>query len=278
MDDMKAIYLFVLTITSSLSISNVTFGDQLTSEKYKRLGEVPESVWEVLSTKSIYFGHNSVGRNILSGVKKLLNENPQIKLTIKETYNPKEFAPGTLAHSKIGYNRDPQSKLTAFDFYMNVGGASASDVAFFKYCYVDINRETNVDEVFSDYIFKIKRLKTAYPNTIFLHTTVPLTTIQSGVKASIKKVIGRPLAGVQENIKRNLFNELLRNEFGETDPIFDIAKIESTFPDGQRSSFTINDKQFYSLVPEYSYDGSHLNETGQRVLAEHLLLLLVDLF
>jgi len=246
--------------------------------KYKNLDDVPNSAWEKISRKSIYFGHHSVGSNIVSGIIELLKENQEIKLNIKETYNPEEFTAGTLAHSRIGYNFDPQSKLIAFDFYMNAGGANATDISTFKYCFLDFSDKTDVTEIFDHYKVTINRLKQHYPDTVFLHSTVPLTTIQSGMKATVKKILGRSPWGVNENMKRNQFNELIRETFGATDHIFDIATVESTFPDGRRSFIINNDKKVYTLAPEYSSDGSHLNEIGRKVAAEQFLVLLANIF
>jgi hypothetical protein len=52
--------------------------------------------------------------------------------------------------------------------------------------------------------------------------------------------------------------------------------MESTFPDGTRETFSSDEKTYYALVPEYTYDDGHLNETGRKKAAEQLLLLLVN--
>jgi hypothetical protein len=71
-----------------------------------------------------------------------------------------------------------------------------------------------------------------------VHFTNPLTQRQTGPKAWIKKIIGRPIGGVDDNIKRNKYNDMLINQYEGKEPIFDIAKIESTFPDSSRFSFS----------------------------------------
>ena len=81
----------------------------------------------------------------------------------------------------------------------------------------------------------------------------------------------------QQNIIKNEYNELLLSEYAEKGFVFDIAKIESTYPDGKRSTFTRNGKTYYTLVPEYSRDGAHLNETGRKIVAEQFLILLAKL-
>jgi len=69
---------------------------------------------------------------------------------------------------------------------------------------------------------------------------------------------------------------MLLNKYKGKESIFDIAKIQSTFPDGTRSIFTKDGKTYYSMVPEYSYDGGHLNELGRKKVAEQLLVLFAN--
>jgi hypothetical protein len=57
---------------------------------FPSIKNVPESQWEELSKKRIYFGHQSVGVNIVDGIKDVLRENPQIKLRVVETSSPSE--------------------------------------------------------------------------------------------------------------------------------------------------------------------------------------------
>jgi hypothetical protein len=79
-----------------------------------------------------------------------------------------------------------------------------------------------------------------------------------------------------DNIQRNKFNHLLREQYKSYDPIFDLAKIESTFPNGKTCSFTKNGTIYHSLVPAYTNDGGHLNELGGKVVARHLLMFLAN--
>ena len=124
---------------------------------------------------------------------------------------------------------------------------------------------------------KLSQLKAKYPDMVIIHFTTPLTQRQTGIKASIKKLIGRPIGGVDDNIKRNEYNEMLIKKYEGKEPVLDIAKIESTFPDGTRETFSQDGKSYYSMVPEYTYDGGHLNETGRKKVAEQLLILLANL-
>jgi lysophospholipase L1-like esterase len=70
---------------------------------------------------------------------------------------------------------------------------------------------------------------------------------------------------------------LLRKNYEGKEPVFDLARIESTRPDGTRETFTQDGKTYYALVPAYTKDGGHLNKLGRKKVAEQLLLLLVSL-
>ena len=74
-----------------------------------------------------------------------------------------------------------------------------------------------------------------------------------------------------------MFNDLLREELGKEELLFDLALIEATFPDGTRNVHQKDGQSFHALVPEYTYDGGHLNEKGRRIVAEQLLIFLANL-
>ena len=246
---------------------------------YNKYSDVPGAVWQKLANKSIYFGHQSVGYNILEGVSTLIKENSDIPLKIEETKTPKTFQPGVLTHSRLGENTVPKSKLNGFVDLVNKDGKNDADIMFFKFCYIDFNEKTDVKALFKDYQKALAQLKQKHPKTIFIHVTAPLTTIKQGegLKAWIKKIIGRPMEGTMENIKRHEYNEMIRAAYSGKEPLFDLAKIESTFPDGSRSTFESDGKTYYSLVPEYTSDGGHLNDMGKTTVAGHFLVTLVNL-
>lgn len=137
--------------------------------------------------------------------------------------------------------------------------------------------ETDVERLFAEYKNSAEEIRKKYPDMEIIHFTVPLTQRQTGWKASIKKIIGKEIGGVPDNMRRTNYNEILVKEYLGKDPILDIAKIESTFPDGTRCSFDKDGKTYYSLVPEYTGDGGHLNEIGRRKVAEQFLLILANL-
>ena len=234
---------------------------------------VPDSAWRKLDEKKIYFGHQSVGQNIIEGLELIKKDSPQIKLKIVAISDASGLSGPMFAHSDLGENEDPESKMQAFSAFMEKGIGNSADIAFFKFCYVDITAKSDVEKIFSEYKNAMTNLKKKYPRTVFIHTTVPLTVSQTTLKTLVKRVLGKQ----DNNIKRNRLNEMLRQEYAGKEPLFDIAKVESTYPDGSRSSFEKGVATYYSLVPEYTDDGGHLNERGQRAVAQELLVLLSQL-
>jgi len=267
------VFTFFLTFLISCN------GGEMSKEtiEFPSIKDVPASAWEKLSQKKIYFGHQSVGFDIIDGIEDLMKENPQIKLNIVETADQSDFKLGLFAHSKVGKNVDPKSKIDEFAKFINKGIGGKADVAALKFCYIDFRPATNTKNVYIDYSNSISKIKNKYSNLTIIHFTTPLTQKQTGIKAIIKKLIGKPVSGIEENIKRYEYNEMLRKEYEGKEPLFDIAKIESTFPNGTRCSFTKDGKTYYSMVPEYTYDGGHLNELGRKKAAEQLLILLSEL-
>lgn len=251
---------------------------QINNAKLPSIKDIPNSSWEKLSQKKIYFGHQSVGFNIIDGIKDLMKENPQIKLNIVETSEHKNFDNPIFAHSRVGSNKDPNSKTDAFAELMNKGICDRMDIAFFKFCYVDIDGQTDVQEVFTQYKDTLARLRAKHPKTTFVHVTVPLSTTKATWKTWIKKILRKDeIWEYDSNIRKNEFNDFLRKEYSGKEPIFDLAYVESTFPDGRRSTFTKAGETYYSMAPEYTHDGGHLNETGRKRAAEQLLILLANL-
>ncbi len=234
------------------------------------LNKIPEAVWQKLAEKKIYFGHQSVGFNIIDGIEDIKQSNTRIKLTIVKVGSIAELKGPMFAHSSVGQNSDPSSKMKAFVDILEQGTKNQTDIAFFKFCYVDIFNNTDVDKMFAEYKNTLELLKKNHPGTRFVHVTVPLTETKKTMKNIVKKLLGR----VDDNVNRNIFNDMLRKEYSGKEPIFDIAMAESTYPDGARMSFKQKGVTYYSLVPEYTTDGGHLNEQGKRAVAQELLLLL----
>lgn len=248
------------------------------SANLKSIQEIHQEKWLNLSHQKIYFGHMSIGYNIISGLKKVIQKNPKIELNIIEI-DPNQILPistPVFAHSRIGGNEDPKSKIDAFVSLMENGMAKNVDIAFFKLCYVDITLNTDTKDLFSYYKSAMQKLSEKYPETIFVHITTPLTSRQTGLKAFIKKIIGRPLRGAN-NPAREQYNAMIRGEYTQTGKLFDLALIESTCSDMNVKNCQAMNKENHSLQPAYTEDGGHLNDFGSEIVAEQLLIFLATL-
>ncbi len=243
---------------------------------YDKFDKVPAQNWQAVNKGRIYFGHHSVGNNILDGMRAVIGDHPAIDFTIAVGTDKDAFKRNALVHSPVGANKNPTSKIDAFAKYIENGLGNQCDVAFFKFCYIDFDATTDVDALFAQYRQTMDRLKQKYPRTTFVHVTVPLTVIQTGPKAWVKRIIGRPIRGYAENAARNRFNQLLINTYQNKMPIFDLAAAESTYPDGRRYSYEHEGQVYNALVPAYASDGKHLNADGGRHVAKELLLVLAN--
>jgi hypothetical protein len=227
--------------------------------------------YQALTKRRIYFGHQSVGADIVKGIKEITGEEYATRLRVVEAEGPAAFGQPVFAHSYIGENGNPDLKIDRFETIIRSGVGNRADIAMFKLCYIDIVAGTDVPKIFTHYRETLSRLEKTYPHVKFVHITVPLTTLQTGPKAWTKRALGRSAGGYEENVARSAYNELLRKEYAGREPIFDLAKMEATTPDGSISSFTANGRQVDMLTPAYTTDGGHLNELGRRRIARELL-------
>ena len=237
------------------------------------LDSIPQARWDALSKKRIFFGHQSVGMDVMSGIADIMHQSPRIQLSIRRTRDPKDFERPLFAESPIGRNGNPKSKIEDFRTVMEGGVGATVDIAFFKLCFVDMHSNTDVEALFSYYKKVMDGLMAEFPKVRFIHCTAPLTKMDSGVKLAIKKLLGRD-GGAAANLKRTAYNRMIADGYGQKGTIFDIARYESTFPDGTRMACRNDGKDCYGLIPGYTYDGGHLNQTGRIIVAKGLLELL----
>lgn len=229
---------------------------------------------QTLTQRKIYFGHQSVGANILQGLDDLARTH-RIPLSISVWTQTPLDNPG-FYHALNGTNEDPRSKIRAFTDSQTKLGASAQ-FAFFKFCYIDFVANTNEEALFAQYQAAFAELRSKYPKTQYVHVTTPLTVVQTGAKAWFKGLAGKTPYGAKENAVRHRFNERLRQAYCGKEPLFDLARIESTRTDQGFESYRFEGKNLPKLVAAYTDDGQHLNGVGQRIVASQLALFLADL-
>ena len=225
-----------------------------------------------VSRHRVLFGHQSVGANILEGVSELA-AGAGVPLQIVDVKAAVEVRPGTLGHTFVAENGNPVKKLASFARAM--GGSEVElDIALVKFCYVDITSDTDVRALFEQYQATLGRLRASHPRTVFVHVTAPLTDIQQGPKALIKKLIGKAPYGIAENIRRDQYNELLRQAYAGREPLFDLARVESTGRDGRPVKVEWRGQTLPALASELTDDGGHLNAEGRLKVARELISVL----
>ena len=210
---------------------------------------------QLLAGKRIYFGHQSVGANLLDGVKTLAAENA-VAIPIDEAPQASRIQGGGFSHVFVAENGDPLRKLRSFEAALGEG--AQVDVALLKFCYVDVKARTDAEALFQRYRTALEAMRAKNPRTVFVHVTVPLTAAQSGLKALVKRLMGR----APDNVRREEYNQLLRTAYAGREPVFDLARLESISPDGTQGR---------ALYAGYTDDGGHLNAEGRRYLARHLI-------
>ena len=227
---------------------------------------------ERLAQRRIFFGHQSVGENLLDGVKQLATK-AGVPVRIIETDAASKVGPATFGHTFVAENGNPTHKLQSFNQAM--GSQSAGlDIAFMKFCFVDFNVNTDVKELFAHYQATIDDLRTRNPGTTFIHVTAPLTGDQGGFKGFVKRLLGRAPYGIMENIRLEEYNALLRQAYRGREPIFDLARVESTAPDGKVLTAKWQGSVTPTMVPGYTDDGGHLNAAGRLRAARELISVL----
>ncbi len=238
-----------------------------------------EQILTEVSKKKIFFGHQSVGNNIIGGISRILESCSDNRLVIKETSDANDLNLPIFAHARLGRNLDPKLKCDEFKRVLDSGIGNQVDVAMLKFCYADIDENTNIKEVFKYYRATFLYLEKKYPRVRFIHLTVPVTVSQNplGLKARIKRLFRKELYGEKGNVNRNKFNALLTSFYNKNNLIFDLAKIEATKPDGSLNIFKAGDGyKYYVLVESYSDDGEHLNYVGGKIVAKELLKFITE--
>lgn len=223
---------------------------------------------EVVARRTILFGHQSVGTDILGGLRDLSGEEG-IPLRIAEVTSAAGVAPGTCAHVFVADNGNPALKLESFERALGAGPAPV-DVALIKFCFVDVTEATDPRALFDRYQAAVKALQARHPRTVFVHATVPLTVVPTGPKAFVKRLLGRERSEHQ-NARREAYNALVRGAYQGKEPLLDVARIESTRPDGTDETYPVDGRPVPALVPAYTHDGGHLNATGRRRVARELV-------
>jgi hypothetical protein len=214
----------------------------------------------------VFFGHQSVGMNILEGVPGVFSQHGVPGPDIQQGRTAPTSLGGFIEQDAIGENTQPMKKIQDFDAAIRGGLGKDLDVAMMKFCYVDIAPTTDVNALFTAYRDTISALERDYPTVTFIKVTVPVTA-EPGLLSKVKaRVLGGGEMSQAASVQRQRLNELIRQQYAD-DHLFDLAAVESTAPDGTRSTGSYQGSHYATLYAGYSSDGGHLNAQGSRIAA-----------
>ncbi len=235
-----------------------------TEVPWKMTAEASRSL-EIAIHLRVLFAHQSVGANILEGVRRLLDEKGgDWPLADLDAGKPTHGA--GIIQAWPGKNGDPKSKMDGFLTALDSLPGEPVQIALVKLCYVDFSADSDVLELFEYYKRTVAKAKAAHPNVLIAHATVPLWKREQGLAKRLKRLVGLQPGSDLLNAKREEYNRLLRAEF-PSELVFDIARAESTRADGSRELYPIGGQSIPALVAEYTSDGGHLNKLGMQVVA-----------
>jgi hypothetical protein len=210
---------------------------------------------------SWFFAHASVGGNIVDGLSDLLavssSPYPLNPVTAGDTPpgSPRLGVVYEYARGNPGW----QVKVDDFVSYLGNGWHEpAVNLALNKFCFID--QDADVDY----YLQSQAALEMAYPTTLFIYATMPLTTDDD-----------------EDNYRRNLFNQAVRTWVAAHNRVLlDIADIESHSPQGTLQSFEYNGVTCQKLDAGFTSDGGHLDDpagSGRRQVAKGFYALAIAL-
>lgn len=219
---------------------------------------LPQCAMDGIGQERWLFTHASVGGNLVEGLDDLRAAEPgryQLSTawvgydggTQRCEPPPAPTVPGTVYECDRG-NPGWQDKLAIFDSSVGPGGwhAPAVGAVMNKMCYIDQDADAGV------YLASMAALVDAYPATVFVYTTMPLTTGEDA-----------------DNVLRNVYNQAVRAHCAASgELLYDIADMEAHDPNGVEHTFESGGTTYQKLYAGYTTDGGHLDtELGHRRVA-----------
>lgn len=215
----------------------------------------------------VVFGHQSVGRNILRGIQ-ILDPARPIRLL---DHSIDRLSAG-IYHIEVGRNGDAHSKIEHFHEIVFRWGPLV-DIAIMKLCYLDVTRHTDIAALFKHYESVIAELESSLPQLRLIHVTVPLRSLRLGIRSRIRLLRDQTVDSCEDNLQRESYNDFIRARFTDERLVFDLALLETTRADGRFHEVRYGRRRVRSLLPAYTNDGGHLNESGATKAAERFLAL-----
>lgn len=243
------------------------------------LDAIDAACWSTLRTKRVYFAHQAIGSEVITGLRELMRTRPAANLEIVAYAEPDtsdgqthtSFDAPAVVEGPSGRRGNPERKIDEFVRFLRSSEGANIDIAMLKLCYGDIGRMTDTEQLFKKYMDAVEEIRRERPNIHLIHCTVPLKAEEHGAKARMKRWVGAGSAA--SNAARARFNDAVRTRF-PAEQILDIAKAESHRPDGTPMTVEHDKKLVPALCDEYTDDGANLNRRGQLLLAREFLVTL----
>jgi hypothetical protein len=234
-----------------------------------RMRSLDASRWSVVARRTVYFGHQSVGTEVCAGIE-AISAAHALPLRVVHTREPQSVTGPAFVSFLAGRHRDYASKNAAMLRVLESPARARNPVVLLKYCYGDISSQRDCTMLFGAYRDTVDTIQFEHPDVTLVHTTIPLTTVETGFKARTKRYLGRRTRR-DDAVARHRYNELVRAEFAGVEPIFDIAQVQATTADGTICGFSSDGNKIETLAAENTSGGTDLTANCRRVVAEALL-------
>ncbi|SEB83646.1 hypothetical protein SAMN04489806_1906 [Paramicrobacterium humi] len=224
----------------------------------------------------IFFAHQSVGQSLIDAVPDVFSDATDMMPIVATFTGDTVPQDATLIESPIGTNGDPLGKIAAFDQIIRAGLAADIEVAILKLCYIDINASTDTEALFEAYNRTLADLERDFPEVTFIFATAPLM-YEPDLVTRAKVFLGRDSElDPRHNVARHHFNELVREAYGDTGRLFDIAKMESAGSDGIVETKRSDTERYLALDRTIAVDPGHLTPEGAARISEALLAIVAS--
>ncbi len=218
----------------------------------------------------VLFVYQTLGIDILRGIPAAFRSAHLKEPNVTNWKKSKSQSGPLVATAKVGRPGDPVSKMRAFAGLVNNAPRNSVDIAVMTFDYRDVTADTNIFDLFDIYTDTMTSLETANPDVVFLYATAPVTTSNSWREVDRSTVKG--LADVsqpvwQDNIARERFNTLVRQEYSTTGRLFDVASLQAGLSASKVAAKEHESQWYFVMNPRLSKDGSRLNDTGSLRIA-----------
>ena len=177
----------------------------MTSQDRAASGVTPDDLARVSRTK-VFFGHQSVGMNVLDGVPGVYAAHGVAAPAIVEDGTEPGQDGGFVDHAFIGENAKPLVKIQDFDAKMRSGarpaGRRGDDEVLLRRHHRPARTSPRCSLLPRDH----RRPGAGLPQVTFVHVTVPLMTEQGQLSKLKSLLTGRSGNGPADNVARERLN------------------------------------------------------------------------